>query len=312
MGPKPPIYRKMGPKPPIYRKMTKFIEKIDKMGQKRSKMGVKNPNSAPGPLSPLFYPKTINYTPQKCQKSIKTRNLSKKSTFWTQNKIEILRETCFREKHPKLSKKWQKIDKFDPYKTKKSINLRQNFAKNVKISKIDKIMHHQKKGSITPKWTKNGVQKHRFRGILALFSIQPLFKHGSNYVQNVKSTHPKKGGSKTIDFIDSKNEKKVKKSEKKCKISTQKSAQKKSRKKTPFFRGGQKWPGTPQKLGLFGPKKGTFSTPPFFRKSHFFAPKNTQKMAKKSINLSKKTQKNGKKWKKMSYKSPKNVKKPKN
>ena len=83
MGPKPKKKKKMGPKPRFIDKMTKFIEKIDKMGQKRSKMGVKNPNSAPGPLSPLFYPKTINYTPQKCQKSIKTRNLSKKSTFWT-------------------------------------------------------------------------------------------------------------------------------------------------------------------------------------------------------------------------------------
>ena len=83
-------------------------------------------------------------------------------------------------------------------------------------------MHHQKNGFITPKWTKNEVQKHRFRGILATFSIQPLFKHGSNYVQNVKSTHPKKGGSKNIDFIDSKNEKKVKKSEKKVKKSEKK------------------------------------------------------------------------------------------
>jgi len=32
----------------------------------------------------------------------------KKSINWTQNKIEILRETIFSKKHQKLSKKWQK------------------------------------------------------------------------------------------------------------------------------------------------------------------------------------------------------------
>jgi hypothetical protein len=42
------------------------------------------------------------------KKSKKTRKKRKKSINWTQNKIEILRETTFSKKTPNLSKKWQK------------------------------------------------------------------------------------------------------------------------------------------------------------------------------------------------------------